>query len=145
MGDFDGDGMGDIAVYRPSTGDWHLWMSATGSYVAFPFGIATDKPCAADFDGDGKTDPCVYRATDDPNQPDFYILKSSDSGLLGLSWGVSGDLPMLGDYDGDGKTDIGIFRAVSHDWYWLRSSTGSLGFSNFGNTGDLSIPSAYVP
>jgi hypothetical protein len=55
------------------------------------------------------------------------------------------DIPMLGDYDGDGKTDIGIFRPASHDWYWLRSSNATVGISNFGQTGDLSIPSAFVP
>ncbi len=145
LGDFDGDGMGDLAVFRPQDGVWHLFMSATASYVAFPFGIATDRPCAADFDGDGKTDPCVFRGTTDPNLPDFYILKSSDSSALYVSWGLPGDVPMLGDYDGDGKTDVGIFRAASHDWFWLRSSNATVGTSNFGQTGDLSIPSAYVP
>ncbi|MBS1795886.1 MAG: VCBS repeat-containing protein [Acidobacteria bacterium] len=145
MGDFDGDGIGDLAVYRPTGGVWHLWMSATSTYVAFPFGIATDRPCAADYDGDGKTDPCVFRGTADPAQPDFFILKSSDSQPLYVSWGLPNDVPMLGDYDGDGKTDVGIFRSSSHDWYWLRSSNATVGSTNFGQTGDQSIPSAYVP
>ena len=145
MGDFDGDGMGDPAVYRPADGVWHLLMSATNSYVAFPFGIASDQPCAADFDGDGKTDPCVFRGTADAAQPDFYILQSSNQSSLFVSWGLPDDVPMLGDYDGDGKTDIGVFRPVSHEWYWLRSSNATVGISGFGQNGDLSIPSAYVP
>jgi autotransporter-associated beta strand protein len=145
LGDFDGDGLGDLAVYRPSEGVWHLLMSATNSYVAFPFGIAADKPCAADYDGDGKTDPCVFRGTADGSQPDFYILRSSDSAAVFVSWGLPDDVPMLGDHDGDGKTDIGIFRAASHDWYWLRSSNATVGIASFGQTGDLSIPSAFVP
>jgi hypothetical protein len=120
-------------------------MSANNAYVAFPFGIAADRPCAADYDGDGKTDPCVFRGTADANQPDFYILRSSDQSAAFVSWGLPDDVPMLGDYDGDGKTDIGIFRPASHDWFWLRSSDLGVGFSNFGNTGDLSIPSAFVP
>ncbi len=145
MGDFDGDGIGDLAVYRPQDGVWHLFMSANNTYVAFPFGVATDRPCAADYDGDGKTDPCVFRGTTDSSQPDFYILKSSDNAALYVSWGLPNDVPMLGDYDGDGKTDVGIFRAASHDWYWLRSSNATVGFTNFGQTGDLSVPSAFVP
>lgn len=145
IGDFDGDGLGDLAIYRPADGVWHLFRSADNSYVAFPFGISTDRPCAADFDGDGKTDPCVFRATADGTQPDFYILESSDQTAVFVSWGLPGDIPMLGDYDGDGKTDIGIFRAASHEWFWLRSSNASVGASNFGQTGDLSIPSAFVP
>ena len=145
LGDFDGDGMGDLAVYRPADGVWHLFMSSTNSYLAFAFGIPTDRPCAADFDGDGKTDPCVFRGTADGNQPDFYILNSSNQTVSYVSWGLPNDVPMLGDYDGDGKTDIGIFRPASHEWYWLRSSNASVGFTNFGQTGDLSVPSAYVP
>jgi autotransporter-associated beta strand protein len=145
LGDFDGDGIGDLAVYRPQDGVWHLFMSATSTYVAFPFGIATDRPCAADYDGDGRVDPCVFRGTADSNQPDFYILKSSDNSALYVSWGLPNDVPMLGDYDGDGKTDVGIFRPSSHDWFWLRSSNATVGTSNFGQAGDLSVPSAYVP
>ncbi len=145
MGDFDGDGIGDIAVYRPADGVWHQWLSATNSYTAFPFGIATDRPCAADYDGDGKTDACVFRGTADGSQPDFYIIRSSDQSAQYVSWGVPDDLPMLGDYDGDGRIDIGIFRASSQQWYWIRSSNSTVGFSGFGQTGDLSIPSAYVP
>jgi autotransporter-associated beta strand protein len=145
LGDFDGDGMGDLAVYRPADGVWHLLMSSNNAYVAFPFGISTDRPCAADFDGDGKTDPCVFRGTTDPNQPDFYILKSSDQSALYVSWGLPNDVPMLGDYDGDGKTDVGVFRPASHDWFWLRSSNATVGLSSFGQTGDISIPSAFVP
>ncbi len=145
LGDFDGDGLGDLAVYRPADGVWHLLMSATNSYVAFPFGIASDRPCASDFDGDGKTDPCVFRGTADGNQPDFYILRSSDLSAAFVSWGLPDDVPTLGDFDGDGKTDIGVFRPASHEWFWLRSSDLTVGISNFGQTGDLSIPSAYVP
>ena len=145
MGDFDGDGLGELAVYRPSSGDWHLFMSTTNSYLAFPFGIATDRPCAADYDGDGKTDPCVFRGTADGSQPDFYILRSSDSSAAYISWGLPDDVPMLGDYDGDGKTDVGIFRPSSLGWFWLRSSNGLINFTNFGQPGDLSVPSAYVP
>ncbi len=145
LGDFDGDGIGDIAVYRPADGVWHQWLSATDSYSAFPFGISTDRPCAADFDGDGKTDACVFRGTADGNLPDFYIIRSSDQTAQYFSWGLPDDLPMLGDYDGDGRVDIGIFRAMSQQWFWVRSSNSSVGFSTFGNAGDVSIPSSYVP
>lgn len=48
-------------------------------------------------------------------------------------------------WDGGGKTDLGIFRPVSHDWYSLRGSNATVGISNFGQAGDLSIPSAFVP
>ncbi len=145
MGDFDGDGIGDIAVFRPADGVWHQWLSSTDSYTAFPFGIATDRPCAADYDGDGKTDACVFRGTSDGSQPDFYIINSSDQSASYVSWGIPDDLPILGDYDGDGKTDIGIFRAASQQWYWIRSSDSTVGFSTFGQAGDVSVPSAYVP
>ena len=53
VGDFDGDGRTDPAVYR--AGIWHIYGSATG-YSQFQFGHATDIPVPADYDGDGKAD-----------------------------------------------------------------------------------------
>lgn len=144
MMDYDGDGIGDLCVYRPTGGEWHFFQSSNSSYTAFPFGLAGDKPVPADFDGDGRTDVAVFRAASDSNLPDFYILTSGTFNYYGLSWGVPGDTPVVADYDGDGKADTGIFRQSDQTWYLLRSTAG---FSStvFGNTGDIPLPSSYIP
>lgn len=64
-GDFDGDHIADLVVYRPSTGVWLMRLS-TRQFSAFStvtvyWGQAGDVPMAADYDGDGITDVVVYR------------------------------------------------------------------------------------
>ena len=54
--DFNGDGLTDIAVYRPSTGQWFVNGGATTVW-----GVGADIPVPADYNGDGVTDIAVYR------------------------------------------------------------------------------------
>ena len=96
-----------------------------------------------DYNGDGRTDAAVFRATVDSNQPDFYIVYSGSSTYSGVSWGIPGDVPVAGDYDGDGRADVAVFRPSSNVWYMLRSTAG-FGSVTFGNSGDRTVPSAYL-
>jgi len=56
--DFDGDSRDDVAVFRPSNGQWKI-RGVTTIY----FGTSVDSPGAGDFDGDGIADPAFYRAS----------------------------------------------------------------------------------
>jgi hypothetical protein len=47
---------------------------------------------------------------------------------------------VVGDYDGDERSDIAVFRPSTGAWYFIRSSNGSFGGVQFGQTGDLPIP-----
>jgi murein DD-endopeptidase MepM/ murein hydrolase activator NlpD len=47
------------------------------------------------------------------------------------------------DFDGDGKTDVGVFRPQTGAWYYLRSSSNTLGSQAFGLSTDMIAPADY--
>lgn len=131
--DFDGDRKADISVFR--NGIWHLNRSTTG-YLAFQFGLNSDRIVPADFDGDGKTDIAVFR----PSEGNWYCFNSG-SGTYSIShFGANGDIPVASDYDGDGKSDIAVFRDGT--WYIQKSAGGTL-ITQFGLSGDMPVVCDY--
>jgi len=136
--DYDGDGQADLAVFRPSTGDWHILRSSDGLVSSVNFGLGTDKTVQADYDGDLKTDIAVYR---DGN---WYILRSSDNAFVGIGWGIATDKPVPGDYDGDGKFDVAVYRPSEGAWYVLKSSDSGVIGQQWGISEDTPIPFTFV-
>ncbi|MBC7910851.1 MAG: VCBS repeat-containing protein [Pyrinomonadaceae bacterium] len=130
--DFDGDTLTDFAVWRPSTGEWIVDLSAGNVRHIQQWGSFGDVPVPGDYDGDGKSDFAVFR----PSAGAWYALRSSDLTLLAVQWGVNGDKPVPGDYDADGKTDLAVFRPADGAWYILRSSDNALSVVGFGTNGD---------
>jgi hypothetical protein len=85
--DFDGDGTGDLTVFRESDGTW-WWMRSSDSVVeAQSFGMTGDVPVPADYDGDGKTDIAIWR----PGAQSYFWVYGSQDGVFALPWGTSGD------------------------------------------------------
>jgi hypothetical protein len=90
QGDYDGDGITDPAIFRPSDGYWWVLQSSNRVKRACPWGLGTDIPTPGDYDGDGKFDFAVFR----PSNGMWYILQSSDNQLRAEHWGMNGDIPV---------------------------------------------------
>ena len=125
LGDVDGDGRSELAIYRPSSGSWYLLRSGTDftGGAGYSWGASIDLPVIGDFDGDGRTDlAVVFR----PSTGHWFILKSSTNYTTWITyqWGTAGDMPVPGDYDGDGRTDLAVYRPSNGTWYILTSEHG---------------------
>jgi hypothetical protein len=151
-GDYDGDGIDDIAVWRPETGIWYILQSSDGQILYASWGMSTrhptgslpDVPVPADYDGDGRTDIAVWR----PDTGVWYALLSGTgydhAKALVHQWGRLGDVPVNADYDGDGRADIAVFRPWENRWYILESETQNWQVRTFGTAGyDLLVPADY--
>lgn len=138
-GDFDGDGLVDLAVFRPTDNTWYVRQSGNSSALIKQFGASEDRIVPGDYDGDGKTDVAVFR----PSNSTFYILHSSNNILRVRQFGTGGDVPAPGDYDGNGLTDPAVFRPGDGTWYAYIGTTNSIRSQQFGQNGDRPVPADY--
>jgi FG-GAP-like repeat len=129
--DFDGDAKTDIAIYRPTLGQWWYLRSSDNANRAFQFGANGDKIVPADYTGDGKTDIATFT----PSTGFWNILRSEDSTFYGFPFGANGDTAAPADYDGDGKADAAVFRTSNSTWFISKSSGGTT-IQQFGTSGD---------
>jgi hypothetical protein len=153
VGDWDGDGLADPAVFRPMVtandpGDpcggstaWYFRPSASAGvdYRYLCWGTNGDKPLNGDFDGDGRQDAAVFRPSDGVT----YIRHSSTGQLRAELWGLATDRFVPADYDGDGKTDLAIFRPSNNTWFILNSSNNQAVIVTFGQNLDIPVPGDY--
>ena len=130
IADFNGDEMSDVAIYRPTTGQWFV---RNGSPALVTWGASGDIPVPADYNGDGATDAAVYRPSTGQ-----WLIRNVNPGLI--TWGASGDVPVPADYDGDGRADAAVYRPTTGQWF-LRTTTPAA--VTWGTTNDVPVPGDY--
>ncbi len=122
------------ATVRGNT--WYLRFGlASGSYIQFQYGLATDRKVIGDWNGGGTRHPGVFRNG-------VWYLRNFNSGGLGnlvFSYGRGGDIPVVGDWNGDGIDTVGIFR----NGVWYLRNANSAGPANlvfsYGRGGDIPV------
>ena len=145
--DFDGDGLPDLVVFRPGSGEWFVRRSTEGfsrnTASSYQWGLPGDVPMPADYDGDGKADLAVFR----PSSGHWFLrFSATQFGTWNwVQWGLPGDQPLRADIDGDGKTDLVVYRPTLGNWYVLPAAGGYQTPKTYqwGLPGDIPVPSDY--
>jgi protocatechuate 3,4-dioxygenase beta subunit len=109
-GDFNGDGIATIGVFRG--GNWYLDVDGNGRWSEndqfIPFGKRNDIPVVGDFNGDGIDEIGVYR--DGQWLVDSNGNHEIDAQDKVFELGENGDMPITGDFDGDGTDEPAVYR-----------------------------------
>jgi len=148
--DYDGDGVRDLAVWRPHEGMWYI-IPSSGSlnlksrqfklldgttYYAVQLGLNGDIPVPGYYDKDSLADMAVWRPRDGrwyvlPSTGDFQLkqggaLTSPDGNPYFLrEFGNNSQIPVPADYDGDRLTDLGLWEPRNGKWSILTTSGAS--------------------
>jgi len=120
-GDWNGDGITDLGVYRESEERWLLDYSHDGSVdgeyqMIKPMAKAI--PVVGDWDGNGVDSPGWY----DPNAKIWHLFSAFDEATPNwpiIHFGEENAIPVVGDWDGDGSDTPGIVQASTNEFRFI--------------------------
>ncbi len=146
VGDYDGDGKDDVAVYRQNAAGQNFFFyrasnnNPGGNVTYVPWGSGEFvRPHYGDFDGDGKADFCIV-----DQAGIFSLRRSSDSQIEYIDWGLGNETLVPGDFDGDGKFDFCVIRGESNNFIWyILERDGGTRTIQWGLTNDFPAPGDY--
>ncbi len=130
-GDYNHDGVFDIAVYEQVTGRW--WVRGNPNIQNFLYGSSLYKAVPGDYDGDGGTDIAVYSTSGR-----WWVY--GNSSIQNFGYGGATYSPVPGDYDGDDDTDIAVYSDSGRWWVYGNSSIQNLGY---GGANFVPVPGDY--
>ncbi len=158
-GDYDGDGLDDLALFRAGTAGaqsfFFILRSSDSTVQTVAFGLGGDVVSARDYDGDGRTDPATFRRGAAAGQQAVWWIRRSTTGTdLVVPFGTTGsgannqDFPIPGDYDGDGRFDVAVYRAgtlsPSNNFIIRRSSDNVVTYQKWGDfSTDYIVPADF--
>ncbi|SCF44346.1 FG-GAP repeat [Micromonospora mirobrigensis] len=115
-GDFDNDGVADMAIYRRDCAvgsTWWIKNGASGVQTTgdMRWGGCNDIPSIGDVNGDGYDDLVLYRQDCTTGSTwQMYNVRLKGTIQTDLRWGGCKDLPLTGDVNGDGYDDLVLYR-----------------------------------
>ena len=143
IGDFDGEGHSDIAIYDASRARALLDATADGRLdgITRPLGLSTDVPFMGDWDGDGVETLALYRKSanqviyTNSNKDTTYVVRSVNA------VGAGGGIPIRGDWNGNGKDGFAIYDVSVSTFTFYQSMTiaGSFASEAYGILNDLPV------
>ena len=151
IGNWNGDLIDDIAVFRPSMARWYKDANGNGTYdgiaggdESFIFGATGDIPIAGNWNGDSIDDIGVYRPSNSYFYQDFNDSNSFQPGIdLVIRFGAIGDIPFIGNWNGSATDNIAVFRPATSMVYRDVNGNGSFdagdSATQFGTAGDQPI------
>jgi hypothetical protein len=127
-GDFTGDGISTIGVYR--NGQWFIDRTGSGKwddsaiYVNnADFGLGTEGiPVVGDFNGDGIDKIGLYV------DGVWHLDTTGDFKFdTVIEFGEKGDYPVVGDFDGTGIAQLAVYRASTEESLYARAPEAASG------------------
>jgi glucose/arabinose dehydrogenase len=118
VGDWNGDGIDTVGVFRPSEGRFLLSDDTSNPIrltYEFVFGSADTRPLVGDWDGDGKDGVGVFGAGDK-----LIILRNSltaGEADFEIMIGNVDDIGLAGDWNADGIDTVGVFRPTTNEFF----------------------------
>jgi subtilisin-like proprotein convertase family protein len=115
-GDFNSDGVNDLAYYNLSTSTWFIQYSQGTNLqpgnppVQIPLGNAGAIPVVGNFSGSGSTEVAVYIPGQGSADSIWRIVDNVNGLNQDVPFGKAGDIPVPGDYDATGKDELAVYR-----------------------------------
>jgi hypothetical protein len=123
----------DLALYRPSTGQFFIRSSLNGSVTAIQFGAPGDQGLLCRYANDainGGDGLMVFR------NGVWFLNVAADGATVDTSfaYGAPTDQPLCGSYGNCSCSDPGLFRGGL--WFFNHSTTPTF---SFGTVGDVAV------